>query len=62
MGTGLEDLEKVKKLKNTLLGMEGVTKVEITLPKRVSVAYDPTKIPTSVINSIMSTFGLKPSG
>lgn len=61
--TGLEDLEKVRNLKNTLLGMDGVTQVEIILPKRIGITYNPTKITPRVLLSIMSNIGLKtPSG
>jgi hypothetical protein len=59
---GLENFEKLNKLKTTLLRMEGVHKVEINRPKMVTITYDPTKIVPSVLNSIMSSLGFKTPG
>jgi len=58
--TGLEDADKVNKLKNTLLRKEGVNKVEITRPNKVTITYNPTKIIPGVLSSIMSSLGLSP--
>ena len=58
--TGLEDSEKVDKLKKALFKKEGVTKVEITRPNKVTVTYNPRKIIPSVLNSIISSLGFNP--
>jgi copper chaperone CopZ len=58
--TGMEDLEKVNKLKKALLQKEGVTKVEITRPNSITITYNPTRIIPSVLSSIISSLGFNP--
>lgn len=58
--TGLENLEKVSNLKKTLFKKDGVAKVDINRPNRVSITYDPTKITSSVLSSIISRLGFNP--
>ncbi len=60
--TGLGDLEKVNKMKKTILCIKGVNKVEITGLNRVSITYDPTKAMPGVFSSIMSSLGLRAPG
>jgi copper chaperone CopZ len=60
--TGLENSEKVNKLKTALLRLNGVSKVEINRPKMVTITYNPTKIVPSVLSSIMSSLGFKTPG
>jgi hypothetical protein len=57
---GLEDAEKVNKLKEALLQKEGVNKVEIARSNMVTVTYNPSKIIPSVLNSIISSLGFNP--
>lgn len=60
--TGLEDSDKVNKLRKALFHKEGVNRVEITRPNKVIITYNPTKIIPGVLSSIMSSLGFKTPG
>lgn len=55
---GLQNIEKTKRLKEAIMNIEGVSNVRITLPDRVSISYNPTKVCPSKLKAAMSSIGI----
>lgn len=58
---GLQNSEKAKKLKETIMSIEGVSNVQITPPDRVKISYNPTKVYPSRLKAAMSSIGISSS-
>lgn len=59
---GLQNSEKAKRLKEAIMGIEGVSKVQIYPPDSVKISYNPTKVYPSRIKAAMSSIGISSSG
>lgn len=55
---GLQNSEKAKKLKETIMSIDGVSNVQITPPDKVKISYNPTKVYPSQLKSAMSSVGI----
>lgn len=58
---GLQNIEKVKKLKEAIMSIEGVSNVQITPPDRVKISYNPTKVFPSKLKAAMNSIGISSS-
>lgn len=56
---GLDDRDKVEKLKKAVMGINGVRNVEITGRDRFSITYNPTKVVPSLLTATMNSVGIK---
>ncbi|MCL6560183.1 MAG: hypothetical protein K6U74_15595 [Firmicutes bacterium] len=55
----LIDNEKREKLREKLMGIQGVKDVQISSRDRVSVTYDPGKVIPSQLTAAMKSVGIK---
>ncbi len=60
--TGLQNPEKAKNFKEAIMGIEGVSKVEIKPPNDVSIYYNPTKVYPGRIKAAISSVGISLPG
>lgn len=58
---GLQNSEKVKKLKEAIMSIEGVSNVQIYPPDRVKISYNPTKVYTGKLKAAMNSIGISSS-
>lgn len=55
---GLENLDKVEKLKKVVNEIDGVKNVEIIGRNKVSVTYNPSKVIPSQLTAMMNSVGV----
>ncbi|NLJ76258.1 MAG: hypothetical protein GX325_03235 [Peptococcaceae bacterium] len=60
--TGLQNPEKAKNFKEAIMGIEGVSKVEIKPPNDVGIYYNPTKVYPGRIKAAISSVGISLPG
>lgn len=58
---GLQSNEKAKKLKEVMMDIEGVSNVQIFLPDRVKISYNPTKVYPSMLKAALNSAGISSS-
>ena len=59
---GMQDSEKAKRLKDAVMGIKGVSNVQICPPDGVKISYNPIRVYPSRIKAVLSSIGISSSG